>query len=131
MLNTGLLVLRLGLGAIFMAHGLQKAFGVFTGTGISGFSKMLSGLGFYPPVFWAYIAAYVELLSGLFLIFGILTRVSAFFLLVLMLVATIKVHLAKGFFLANGGFEYNLLIACACLALLLMGGGQFSLFKSF
>lgn len=128
-MNWAILILRLGLGAIFMAHGLQKTFGFFNGPGIAGFTQMLSGLGFMPAVFWAYLAAYVELAGGLCLILGIWVRMSAALLLILITVATLKVHLSKGFFLSGGGFEYNLVIICVCIALLILGAGNFSVIK--
>jgi len=129
MMDWGILVLRLGIGVMFAAHGLQKVFGFFGGPGINGFSKMLSGLGFAPPVFWAYLAAYTELLGGVFLVLGLFTRASAAMLLALIITAAVKVHLGKGFFLAAGGFEYTFVIAAACLALVLLGPGRFSIFK--
>ncbi|MCX5700029.1 MAG: DoxX family protein [Candidatus Omnitrophica bacterium] len=129
MMDLAILILRLGLGIMFVAHGLQKAFGLFDGPGIAGFSGMLSGLGFNPPIFWAYIAAYAELIGGLFLILGFLSRGSAAMLLVLIIVATWKVHLAKGFFLSQGGFEYTFIIAVVCLSLILLGPGKFSITK--
>jgi putative oxidoreductase len=129
MMDWALLVLRIGLGAIFLGHGLQKVFALFGGPGIKGFAGMLSGLGFTPALFWAYVAGYTELIGGLFLILGILTRISSLFIFILMVVATLKVHLVKGFFLSTGGFEYTFLIACVCLALMMLGGGKFSIFK--
>ena len=129
MLDLGILVLRLGLGIMFMAHGLQKTFGAFGGPGIKAFSEMLSGLKMAPPLFWAYVAAYTELLGGLFLVIGLQTRLSAAMLLVLIVTAAITVHLKKGFFLSNGGFEYTFIIACVCLALILSGPGRFCIFR--
>lgn len=129
MADIAAVVLRLGLGIMFAAHGAQKAFGVWQGAGISGFTNMLSSLGFAPAAFWAYLVACVELIGGICLILGLLTRISAALLLIVMMVAAAKVHLAKGFFLSGGGFEYVFIIACACLALMLMGGGKFSLWK--
>jgi putative oxidoreductase len=58
MLDWGILVLRLGAGIMFVAHGLQMVYGFFGGPGINGFSKMLSGLGFAPAIFWSYVASY-------------------------------------------------------------------------
>lgn len=123
------LPLRLGLGVIFIAHGLQKAFGAFAGPGIEGFSKFLSSLGFAPAGLWAYAAAYTELLGGLFLILGIATRISSGLIFIVIAVAALKVHLAKGFFLSSGGFEYTLLILCACLSLIIYGPGKWSITK--
>jgi putative oxidoreductase len=131
MADLAVLVLRICLGAVFVGHGMQAAFGLFGGPGIGGFSKMLESLGFMPALFWAYAGAYVELIGGLFILLGILPRIAAFFLLVFMIVAATRVHLAKGFFIQNGGFEYNFVLACVCIALMLFGGGKFSFFDKF
>jgi putative oxidoreductase len=129
MADIAILILRLALGYMFAAHGLQKAFGLFGGPGIGGFSEMLSGLGFKPSLFWAYLAAYAELVGGILLAVGFLTRGAASVLLVLILVAAFKVHLSKGFFLSQGGFEYTFIIFSVCLALILLGPGKFTIFK--
>jgi putative oxidoreductase len=129
MVDMAILVLRLALGFMFAAHGLQKAFGLFGGPGIGGFSEMLSGLGFKPSLIWAYVAAYAELVGGLLLVFGFLTRGAACVLLILIVVAALKVHLSKGFFLAQGGFEYTFIISSVCVVLILLGPGKFTLFK--
>jgi putative oxidoreductase len=131
MMDFASLILRLGIGVMFVGHGLQKAFGKFGGPGVEGFSKMLSGLGFSPALFWAYVAAYTELLGGLSLFIGFGTRISSSLLLILIIVATLKVHLAKGFFLSGGGFEYNLVIICGLLALLIQGPGRFGVTTKF
>lgn len=123
--------LRFGLGVMFAAHGLQKAFGLFGGPGIKGFSQMLSGLGFTPPVFWAYAAAYTELIAGICLIIGLGARIASGLLFVLIVIAGVSVHLKNGFFLMNGGIEYVFVIACACLALVFLGPGRFSVTSRF
>lgn len=125
------LILRLSLGIMFTAHGLQKALGIFGGPGIEGFSAMLSKLGFAPALFWAYLAAYTELIGGLFLILGIFVRSSALSLLILISVAALRVHIPKGFFLSAGGFEYTLIIFSVCLALIIIGGGKFATTRKF
>jgi len=130
-MDITIFILRIAIGIIFMAHGLQKAFGMFGGPGIEGFAKFLVGLGFNPGVMWAYFAAYLEVIGGLCLILGLFTRAFALLLFILMLVAATKVHLGKGFFVAKGGFEFNFLIACVCLALAILGGGKFSLWKQY
>lgn len=127
MMDWAIFVLRVVLGFIFLGHGLQKCFGLFAGPGIGGFSEMLSGMGFKPALFWAYIAAYTELIGSLCLISGVFIRIAAVFLLILMIVAIFKVHLTKGLFLSAGGFEYALLIAAACLTLAIAGAGKLSI----
>jgi putative oxidoreductase len=123
--------LRLGLGTMFIGHGLQKAFGLFNGPGIKGFSDMLAGMGFTQPVFWAYVAAYTELIGGICLIIGLGTRISAALLFTLIVVAGVTVHIKNGFFLGGGGIEYVLIIACACLSLLILGTGKFGICSKF
>jgi putative oxidoreductase len=131
MIDLAILILRLGLGIMFVGHGLQQTFGMFGGPGIKGFSGLLSGLGFSPAIVWACIAAYTELIGGLFLIFGIAVRTSAAFLLIFIVVAAYKVHLSKGFFLQSGGIEYTFIIACVCAALIISGAGKISLLNKF
>ena len=128
MLDWGILVLRLGIGIMFLAHGLQMALGLFGGPGVKGFSGMLSSLGFVPALFWSYVASYTVLIGGLLLIIGVQTRPAAILLLIFILTAGIKVHLSKGFFLSNGGIEYTFVIAAACLSIILLGPGKFSIF---
>ena len=128
MLDWGILVLRLGIGIMFVAHGLQMALGLFGGPGVKGFSGMLSSLGFFPALFWSYVASYTVLIGGLLLIIGVQTRPAATLLLIFILTAGIKVHLSKGFFLSNGGIEYTFVIAAACLSVILLGPGKISIF---
>ena len=123
------LPLRLALGIVFVAHGLQKTFGLFAGTGMYNFTSFIATLGFKPPIIWAYLAAYTELFCGILVLVGLFTRASCLLLLTVMLVA-IKIHLGKGFFAMDGGFEYPLVLALACLALFLNGSGKFSITKN-
>lgn len=129
MKNWTPLPLRLGLGVMFAAHGLQKAFGLFGGSGIDGFSKMLEGLGFSPATPLAYAVAYIELIGGICLILGLLTRVVSVLLLGVIVVAAVKVHLPNGFFMMAGGYEYNFIIISALIALLISGSGKLGITK--
>lgn len=131
MMDWGILVLRLSIGIMFTGHGLQKAFGLFGGPGIKGVAGMLSNLGFSPVSFWAYLLVCTELIGGVCLILGLFTRVSASLLLIVMIVAILKVHLSKGFFMSAGGFEYPFVIAGACAALILLGAGKLSILNKF
>ncbi len=131
MLDLALLVVRTGVGVIFIAHGAQKAFGAWGGHGIGGFSKMLAGIGLVPALFWAYVGAYTELIGGALIIAGLFTRGAAALLLLFIVVATFKVHLKKGFFLDKGGFEYNLLIICSLIVLIMLRAGAYCLRAAF
>ena len=131
MINLGILVLRLGLGIMFTAHGLQFAFGMFGGPGVAGFAGNLTKMGFSPAMFWSYLAAYSTLIGGICLILGVFTRMATIPLIIFMLVAVLKVHISKGFFITNGGYEYNFVVILSLIALMLMGGGKFSLTSKF
>lgn len=121
------LPLRLALGAVFVAHGLQKVLGSFGGP---GFEKFLSGptpFGFMKPAwFWLGAAAFSELVGGVLLLLGLLTRVGAFFLACTMLTAIIGVHW-PAFFASNRGIEYPLSLLAMSVALLIAGGGMASI----
>ncbi|HOX55101.1 MAG TPA: DoxX family protein [Candidatus Omnitrophota bacterium] len=123
-----LVPLRLGIGIMFTMHGLQKAFGLLGGPGIQGFSGFLTKLGLTPATPLAYLVAYVELIGGLFIILGLFTKLAALLLIVVMVVAVAKVHLANGFF-GPAGFEYPFVILSALITLLLSEPGKFCLFK--
>ncbi|MCM8797593.1 MAG: DoxX family protein [Candidatus Omnitrophica bacterium] len=129
MVDVAILILRIGLGITFCAHGLQKAFGLFGGAGILGVANMLSGMGFYPAALWAYILAYAELLGGLCVLLGVFTRFAAAIIFVIIAVAILKVHLVHGFFSMQGGFEYPFIIATVCLALIALGTGKYGITK--
>lgn len=128
--DLGILVLRIALGVTFIAHGLQKTVGAFGGPGIKGFSSMLQGMGFAgDPVIWAGLAATSELAGGLLVLFGILPRIGALLIACVMAVAVLKVHLTKGFFAGQGGFEYPFVLFMAAVSIMLTGAGRFSLFN--
>jgi putative oxidoreductase len=129
MFDIGLLILRFFLGIMFMAHGMQKLFGSFGGPGIKGFAQYLTSLGFAPATLWAYVTGCTELAGGILVLIGLYTRGAAALLFVVMAVAIVTVHLSKGFFAHNGGFEYPLIIAAVCIALVLMGSGKYGIMK--
>jgi putative oxidoreductase len=120
-------VLRLVLGWIFVAHGAQKLFGMFGGIGIDGTTKMMEGLGFVYPYLCAVVWSSVEFLGGAFLLFGVLSRYAASLIALCMAITIWKINMAYGFFIQDGGFEYSLLIIAACCPVVLLGGGNWSL----
>jgi putative oxidoreductase len=125
--NVGLLALRVALGLVFLGHGAQKAFGAFGGPGFAGATGFIGSLGFRPARFWAGLAVGGELLAGALFVLGLFTPLAALLVLGTMAVAIAKVHGPKGFFAQNGGYEYNLVLIFAALALLLAGPGTYSL----
>jgi len=123
----GLLILRLVFGITMAAHGSQKLFGWFGGGGIAGTAPFMEQLGFRPGRLHAALAGLSEAGGGLMLALGFLTPFAAAMIVSVMLVATVAVHLAKGFFLQNGGYEYPLALATGALAVAFIGPGGMSL----
>jgi putative oxidoreductase len=126
------LVLRLLLGIVFFPHGAQKVFGWFGGPGFSGTMGMFTEkMGV--PAFLAFLAILAESGGSLALISGFLTRVAAFGIACNMVVAIFMVHLPNGFFMnwfgkqQGEGFEYHLLVIAIAIALMIKGGGQWSI----
>lgn len=125
--DLGLLLLRLTLGTVFLAHGAQKAFGSFGGPGFEGATGFIGSMGFRPARAWAALAVGGELVAGLLFVLGLLTPLAGLLVLATMAVAIAKVHGPKGFFVQNGGFEYNVVLIIAAVALAAVGPGTFSL----
>jgi putative oxidoreductase len=119
----GLLILRVALGAIMAAHGVQKLFGWFGGPGVERTTGMATALGFRPARFHAWLVGLAESIGGVLVALGLLTPLGAAAIAGVMLVAIPTVHWSKGFFTGNGGYEFNLLIAAAAVALGFTGPG--------
>jgi putative oxidoreductase len=122
--NVGLLILRLVLGLTMAAHGYNKFFG---GGRIKGTAGWFESIGMKPGVFHARVAATTELSAGLGLAVGLLTPVTVAGFVALMLVAAWTVHRHNGFFIVKEGWEYNLVLAAAAVAVAALGAGKFSL----
>lgn len=121
------LPIRLALAAVMIAHGAQKVLGSFNGPGFKAFISGNTPFGFMRPAWlWLAAAALSELLGGVLVGVGFLTRVGAFCIACVMITAIFGVHLPGGFFAANRGYEYPLSLLGMALALLIAGGGQAS-----
>ncbi len=116
--DWGLLVLRVILGLILIKHGWPKLKDLKQAG--NGFAQM----GFKPGVFWATVVSLLEVFGGLLLILGFLTQIVAFFVAIEFIVILIKVKRKAGFV---GGYEFELLILAAALALIVLGAGRVSL----
>ena len=119
-------VLRLTLTVVFAVHGGQKTVGWLDGPGWSGTLAhwtSAEGLNFPYPV--AVLGILAETLGALGMLTGFLTRLAALGIFCTMLTAILTVHLAGGF-LAPEGFEYPFTLAGMALALMLCGGGRWS-----
>lgn len=118
---------RFALAAVMIAHGSQKVLGIFNGPGFNAFISGNTPFSFMRPTWlWLSAAALSELVGGILIGLGFLTRVGAFFIACVMLTAVVGVHWSSGFFANNRGFEYPLALLGMALALLISGGGQAS-----
>lgn len=120
----GALALRIPVGIIFVAHGAQKLFGWFGGYGLAGTGQWMDSIGLAPGMLMALLAGGAEFFGGLALIAGLLVRPAAASLAVAMLVAIVTVHIDKGLFVAQNGYEYALALLAVAVALLVSGGGR-------
>ena len=121
------LPIRLGLAAVFIAHGSQKVLGAFGGPGFKAFTAGNTPFSFMRPAWlWLGAAALSELVGGFLVGIGFLTRIGAFCISCVMVSAIAGVHWPNGFFGSNRGYEYPLTLLAMALALLIGGGGQAS-----
>ena len=115
-------ILRLVLGVIFIGHGWGKLFGEGNPAGFAGW---LGSMGLEPSYLLAIAAGLAETLGGALLIVGLLTRVAASSLVIVMLVAIGLVHMDAGMF-GKGGYEFQLLLLAGVVTLLIQGAGKLS-----
>ena len=122
--DFALLALRVVLGLTMAAHGYNKFFG---GGRIPGTAGWFDSIGMRPGMFHARVAATTEITAGLGPALGLLTPVPAAGFVALMLVAAWTVHRKNGFFIVKEGWEYNLILAVAAVAIAGTGAGRYSL----
>ncbi len=94
LINAGLLVLRIGIGIIFIIHGLPKLMGGVEGWTQLGSTMSMVGISF-APAFWGFMAAAAEAIGGVFIILGLLHRPVALMMLFTMFIA-VFMHVATG-----------------------------------
>jgi putative oxidoreductase len=120
--DAALLVARLLLGVVLIAHGSQK---VFT-WGIGGTAQAFEGMGVPLAPVSAVFSALVELVGGALLLVGAATAVVGVLVVLNMLGAALIVHAANGIMVSNGGWELVGVIAAAALVLAAVGAGRYS-----
>jgi len=121
-IDLALLFLRLAAASAFLYHGSAILFGWFGGPGPERFAAP-----HHWPVVIAYLVGLAQVGGGLAILSGILFRLGAACLLIVMLGAIFLVHLPHGFDVSTGGLEYALTQLLIAAALLLTGPGRYSL----
>ncbi len=121
--DIGLLIVRIGLGCMFLFHGLPKLFGGPEKWERLGGAMAAFGITFL-PAFWGFMAAISESLGGICLIFGLFLRPACILLTITMLVATVS-HLSRGD--GVGGASHAIEVGIVFLSLILIGPGKYSL----
>lgn len=135
-INTGndhsLLVLRVALGIVLMAHGLQKAFGWFNGFGWSNTINYFTGTVGIPAFLGAFVIL-IESLGALLLILGFAGRINAALMGIVITAAMFIDHANNGFYMnwfgvqKGEGVEFDLLFIAMSVALVIKGSGSFSI----
>jgi len=125
--DVALLLLRVAIGIVFLAHGAQTLFGAFGGQGIAETAQSMGELGLQPGAFFAVLLGLAEFGGGLFLLVGLLTPLAGLAIAGVMTVAIITVTGPNGFFSQDQGYEFNMVLIAVALALAITGPGRLSL----
>jgi putative oxidoreductase len=121
-IDLSLLILQVGVGLTFAAHGAQKVFGWWGGPGLAGWEGAMAHMGFRPARLFAVTSAFTELGGGLLLAFGLLAPLAAAALVAQAVVIVGHVHWPNGFFNARSGIEFPLLLGIGAAAVGVAGG---------
>jgi putative oxidoreductase len=123
--DLGLLILRIGIGFMFLLHGWPKLIGGPEKWEQIGKTMELAGIDF-APVFWGFMAGFAEVIGGALIMLGFFFRIACILLTITMLVATAR-HMTAGD--GFGGYSHSLEAAILFFSLLLIGPGKYSLDK--
>lgn len=124
--DLGMLVLRVGTGAVLAAHGAQKLFGWFGGGGLEPTAQAMEAMGFRPGRPSAVAAGLGEAGGGALLALGLATPVAGAAAAGAMSGA-VSVHAPAGFFNQAGGFEYPAFLGFTAASIGIAGAGRYSL----
>jgi putative oxidoreductase len=129
-MNLALLVLRTGVGAVMLAHGINHIFG---GGKIAGTGRWFASLGMKPGILHAWLASVTEIGGGALLVLGLLTPLGGAAVVGVMLVALITNHRGNGFFIfrPGEGWEYVMTLTLVGFAVAVLGPGEWSLDHAF
>jgi putative oxidoreductase len=126
-MNVGRLALRAAVGGFFFGHGTQKLLGWFGGPGLEATAEGFHKMGMRPGKRNAIAAGISETAGGAAIALGAATPLAASSLVATMLTAINRVHFKNGPWVAKGGYEYNVVLIAALLALVEVGPGNPSL----
>jgi putative oxidoreductase len=124
--DSGVLILRIFVGMVVIAHGLQK-FGFLGGYGIAGTAGWLESIGFKPGRFWVWIVALAEVGGGSLLVIGLGGPIGPGLVFADLAVASIGFHGPNGFWNANNGWSWVSVIMAASLSIALTEFGAYSI----
>jgi len=121
---AGYTLARIWMAFLILPSGWEKVFD-------NGVARIAAGnvlkTGFYPPMFWAWFVAILELVGMAMLAVGLLTRPIAFMFFVEMAVITVAIQMPNGYFWTSRGCEFALLLTLVSFAFVMAGGGKYSL----
>jgi putative oxidoreductase len=126
-MDAALLFVRLVVGLAIAAHGAQKLFGWFGGYGLAGTGGFFEGIGFRPGQVFAFFAGLGEAGGGLLMALGLGGALGPAVIVMVMLVAIFSVHISKGFWAVNGGWELNAAYIASAVAIAYVGNGAYAL----
>ncbi len=120
--DAGLLIIRVASALAFLYHGSAILFGTFGGPGLKGFSGFT-----HMPILVAFLVGLAQFAGGMAILTGVLTRLGAACIAIVMLGAIFLVHLPHGFDITKNGIEYALAQFLIAVALMITGAGRYSL----
>lgn len=124
--DAALLILRVALGVIFIAHGWDKVYH----SGVEETAQQWADMHIPQPTLSVWVVSVVEMAGGALVALGFLTPAAAGLLALNMVAAFYFVHLGNGLFVSDGGSELVIALFAACLVLVVFGAGRVSLDKA-
>ncbi|WP_369055684.1 DoxX family protein [Kineococcus terrestris] len=121
--DLALLLTRVAVGVVFVAHGWQK----LSTNGIEGTAAFFDSVGIPAATAAAWVSALVELVGGAALVVGLAVPVAGLLLLANTVGAFVFVHAGSGLFVDQGGYELVLVLGAVSLLLAAVGAGRYSL----
>jgi putative oxidoreductase len=130
--DFGLLLLRIGLGVVLIAHGLQKLFGWWGGSGLHGFKNALTDVGYQHADILSYVSSGGEIVAGVLLVLGLFTPIAAagalaFLINGLLASASARPRSNTFTYFLPDGHEYQISLIVMAVAVILVGPGRYGL----